>query len=227
MNHQWKNVVICCIRWILFLFALIMLFACVGAKTIFGVICYAVIAFLVIPVNKLPGKLDAFLGAGKRRGITVAVALILGIAGFVAIGLFGDSEVKSDRNSLTTTTQMTTTTEQTTTELTTTETTATTTTTTTTTITSTTTTTVTTTTAATTTTVPETTTMAPVVTDPPATNPPAADPPAENNSRIVYVTPTGKRYHYDNHCNGGSYYESTLDDALSRGLTPCKKCAGG
>ena len=49
----------------------------------------------------------------------------------------------------------------------------------------------------------------------------------QDNSRTVYVTPTGKRYHYDNSCNGGTYIESTLDKARSRGLTPCKKCAGG
>ena len=40
----------------------------------------------------------------------------------------------------------------------------------------------------------------------------------------IYVTKTGKRYHYDNHCNGGTYYLSTLSDALARGLTPCNKC---
>lgn len=43
-------------------------------------------------------------------------------------------------------------------------------------------------------------------------------------SKTVYVTETGSRYHYDNNCNGGTYYESTLDDALARGLTPCNKC---
>ena len=46
-------------------------------------------------------------------------------------------------------------------------------------------------------------------------------------SRTVYVTPTGKRYHYDGNCNGGTYIESTLEQALARGLTPYKKCAGG
>lgn len=50
---------------------------------------------------------------------------------------------------------------------------------------------------------------------------------SQENSRTVYITPTGKRYHYDNNCNGGTYIESTLDKALSLGLTPCKKCAGG
>ena len=46
------------------------------------------------------------------------------------------------------------------------------------------------------------------------------------NSRTEYITPTGKKYHYNNHCNGGSYRESTLDEALRRGLGPCKKCVG-
>ena len=41
----------------------------------------------------------------------------------------------------------------------------------------------------------------------------------------VYVTKTGKKYHYDNSCNGGTYYPSTLEKAKARGLTPCKKCA--
>lgn len=44
-------------------------------------------------------------------------------------------------------------------------------------------------------------------------------------NRIVYITPTGKRYHYDSNCNGGTYIPSTLQEALRRGLTPCEKCA--
>lgn len=42
----------------------------------------------------------------------------------------------------------------------------------------------------------------------------------------IYVTPTGKKYHYSSSCNGGTYIASTLDQALARGLTPCKKCVG-
>ena len=49
--------------------------------------------------------------------------------------------------------------------------------------------------------------------------------PAVTEARAnVYVTKTGKRYHYDSHCNGGTYYLSTLADAQARGLTPCSKC---
>ena len=40
----------------------------------------------------------------------------------------------------------------------------------------------------------------------------------------IYVTATGERYHYDGNCNGGTYYEATLAEAMGRGLTPCQKC---
>ena len=46
-----------------------------------------------------------------------------------------------------------------------------------------------------------------------------------NQSRTVYVTRTGKRYHFNGNCNGGTYYKSTLAEAKNRGLTPCNKCA--
>lgn len=54
-----------------------------------------------------------------------------------------------------------------------------------------------------------------------------ASQPATQNERKVYRTKTGKRYHYDPHCNGGDYYEVTLSDAQNAGLTPCQKCVGG
>lgn len=40
----------------------------------------------------------------------------------------------------------------------------------------------------------------------------------------IYVTATGERYHYDGSCNGGTYYEATLAEAMGRHLTPCDKC---
>lgn len=48
--------------------------------------------------------------------------------------------------------------------------------------------------------------------------------PADGESRTVYITKTGKRYHYDSNCNGGTYIASTLAEAQARGLTPCQKC---
>lgn len=40
----------------------------------------------------------------------------------------------------------------------------------------------------------------------------------------VYITETGKRYHYENPCGNGKYYPVTLEEAKSLGLTPCDKC---
>ncbi len=40
----------------------------------------------------------------------------------------------------------------------------------------------------------------------------------------IYVTKSGKKYHYSGTCNGGTYYEATLAEAMGRGLTPCDKC---
>lgn len=47
----------------------------------------------------------------------------------------------------------------------------------------------------------------------------------KDNSKTVYITPTGKRYHLDPDCGGVNSRSTTLSDALSRGLTPCMKCA--
>ena len=66
---------------------------------------------------------------------------------------------------------------------------------------------------------------APAVTSEPEPEP--ETPANTGNDRTVYVTETGSKYHYDSNCGNGTYYESTLQSALNRGLTPCKKCAGG
>lgn len=47
----------------------------------------------------------------------------------------------------------------------------------------------------------------------------------QTNSRTVYITPTGKRYHYSSTCGGKNSTATTIDNARARGLTPCKKCA--
>lgn len=59
---------------------------------------------------------------------------------------------------------------------------------------------------------------------PPAPDTSAADTPAAE--RKIYITRTGKKYHYDDSCNGGTYIESSLDKAIKLRLTPCKKCVG-
>lgn len=58
----------------------------------------------------------------------------------------------------------------------------------------------------------------------PVQNTPSVSEPPEKGPVTIYVTKTGKRYHYSSTCNGGTYYPSTLEEALRRGLTPCSKC---
>ena len=41
---------------------------------------------------------------------------------------------------------------------------------------------------------------------------------------VVYITPTGKKYHYSSTCNGGTYTAIKYADAIKKGYTPCKKC---
>lgn len=45
-----------------------------------------------------------------------------------------------------------------------------------------------------------------------------------NYTGTVYITPTGKRYHYLSSCAGKNATSTTLENAKSRGLTPCSKC---
>ncbi len=47
---------------------------------------------------------------------------------------------------------------------------------------------------------------------------------AGEEGHAIYITRTGERYHYDSNCNGGTYYLSNIEEALSLHLTPCEKC---
>lgn len=53
---------------------------------------------------------------------------------------------------------------------------------------------------------------------------PVKTPSDDPEQMTVYYTKTGKRYHYENPCGKGTYYPTTLADAMKRGLTPCQKC---
>ena len=57
-----------------------------------------------------------------------------------------------------------------------------------------------------------------------SSQPRPAAPDMPSGSNTVYITKTGKRYHYDSTCNGGNYFSTSLQDAIRRGLTPCQKC---
>ena len=49
----------------------------------------------------------------------------------------------------------------------------------------------------------------------------------KNGGMTVYITPTGKCYHFDADCGGKNSVPTTLDSAVSSGYRPCKKCADG
>lgn len=47
---------------------------------------------------------------------------------------------------------------------------------------------------------------------------------AESADRIVYITKTGRKYHYSYNCSDVDFYECTLAEALEMGLEPCGNC---
>lgn len=65
----------------------------------------------------------------------------------------------------------------------------------------------------------------PPVEERPDTQTPSAVQP--EGAQAVYATSNGKRYHFDSACPGENGREITWDEVVARGLTPCKKCAGG
>gem|GEM_PF-5476129 len=60
----------------------------------------------------------------------------------------------------------------------------------------------------------------------PTTTLPATGEVDKINGRIVYVTTYGKKYHFNNNCNDGTYYPSVDGAYIKRGLGPCEKCVG-
>lgn len=44
------------------------------------------------------------------------------------------------------------------------------------------------------------------------------------SEHTIYITRTGSKYHYNDSCNGGTYWEVPLSTALGFGLKPCDKC---
>ena len=45
-----------------------------------------------------------------------------------------------------------------------------------------------------------------------------------NDSSIVYVTPSGKKYHFSKTCPGKNAKPITLEEAITSGRDACKKC---
>lgn len=213
-------------RWIAFAVSAVLAVIAIFAHTFSGFLCFAVAAFIFIPVNRLFEKLDSELDPKYRKratAITAGIFLVCGLLAFTTAGSHTSSQ-KPDSTATTTTTAVTTTTAA---ETTTTTTKATTT--------------ATTTTTEATTTAAETTTAA---TEPPTeapteapTDPPApaqeetpAEQPAENTRTYVINTNTGK-FHYPS-CSSAkrisdanrSEYTGTRDDLIAQGYDPCERC---
>lgn len=204
-------------RWIAFAVSAVLAVIAIFAHTFSGFLCFAVAAFIFIPVNRLFEKLDSELDPKYRKratAITAGIFLVCGLLAFTAAGSHTTSSQEPDSTATTTTTVVTTTTAA---ETTTTTTKATTTTTTTTTTTE------------ATTTAAETTTAA---TEPPAQA--QEETPAEQPAANVftYVINTGSGiFHYPS-CSSAkrisdanrSEYTGTRDDLIAQGYSPCGNC---
>ena len=212
-------------RWIAFAVSAVLAVVAIFAHTFSGFLCFAVSAFVLIPVNRLFEKLDGELDPKYRKratAITAGIFLVCGLLAFTTAGSHSSSQ-KSD-STTTTAISTTATTEATTTQTTTSTTKATTSTTTTTT--------------EATTTTAETTTVAP--TEPPTeapTNPPApvqeevpAEQPVANTFTYVINTSSGK-FHYPS-CSSAKRisdenrreYTGTRDELIAQGYDPCERC---
>lgn len=203
-------------RWIAFAVSAVLAVIAIFAHTFSGFLCFAVAAFILIPVNRLFEKLDSELDPKYRKratAITAGIFLVCGLLAFTTAGSHTSSSQESDSTATTTTTAVTTTTAA---ETTTTTTKATTTTTTTTATEA-------------TTTAAETTTAA---TEPPA--PAQEETPAEQPAANVftYVINTGSGiFHYPS-CSSAkrisdanrSEYTGTRDDLIAQGYSPCGNC---
>lgn len=202
-------------RWIAFAVSAVLAVIAIFAHTFSGFLCFAVAAFILIPVNRLFEKLDSELDLKYRKratAITAGIFLVCGLLAFTTAGSHTTSSQKKDSTVTTTTTVVTTTTATETT-----------------TTTKATTTTTTTTTTEATTTAAETTTAA---TEPPA--PAQEETPAEQPAANVftYVINTGSGiFHYPS-CSSAkrisdanrSEYTGTRDDLIAQGYSPCGNC---
>ncbi len=208
-------------RWIAFAVSAVLAVIAIFAHTFSGFLCFAVAAFIFIPVNRLFEKLDSELDPKYRKratAITAGIFLVCGLLAFTTAGSHTTSSSQKKDSTVTTTTTVVTTTTATETTTTTKATTSTTKATT-----------------ATTTTTEATTTAAETTTA--ATEPPAqaqeeapAEQPAANVFTYVINTNTGK-FHYPS-CSSAkrisdanrSEYNGTREDLIAQGYAPCEKC---
>lgn len=205
-------------RWIAFAVSVVLAIVAIIAHTFSGFLCFAVAAFIFIPVNHLFEKLDVELDPKYRKratAITAGIFLVCGLLAFTTAGSHNSSKSPNYDTATTTTTVTTTTTEETTV------------------------TTKTTTTTETTTTTTETTAAAPTEpsteapTAPPALTQeeaPAAEQPVSNERTYILNTDSAK-FHYPNCHNAKDIspenrreYTGTRDELIAQGYSPCGNC---
>lgn len=189
-------------RWIAFAVSAVLAVVAIFAHTFSGFLCFAVSAFVLIPVNRLFEKLDGELDPKYRKRATAITAGIFLVCGLLAFTTAGSHSSSQKLDSTTTTAISTTATTEATTKATTT-------------------------TAETTTVAP---TEAP--TDPPAPvqEEVPAEQPAANTFTYVINTNSGK-FHYPN-CSSAkkisdenrSEYTGTRDELIAQGYDPCERC---
>ena len=47
----------------------------------------------------------------------------------------------------------------------------------------------------------------------------------KDKPKVVYITKSGKKYHYSKSCGKGNYKAVSLSEAVKKGYEPCKRCA--
>lgn len=100
-------------RWIAFAVSAVLAVIAIFAHTFSGFLCFAVAAFIFIPVNRLFEKLDSELDPKYRKratAITAGIFLVCGLLAFTTAGSHTTSSQKKDSTVTTTTTVVTTTT---------------------------------------------------------------------------------------------------------------------
>lgn len=100
-------------RWIAFVVSVILAITAIAVHTFSGFLCFVVSAFIFIPFNHLPEKLDSELDPKYRKRATIITAgifLICGLLAFTTAGSHSNNDNQIDTAITTTTTTRATTT---------------------------------------------------------------------------------------------------------------------
>ena len=96
-------------RWIAFAVCVLLAIIALIVHTATGFLCFAVAAFITIPINRIFGKLDSDLDAKYRKRATFITTIIFFLCGLFAFTTAGSSSAKENSNqAITTTTAITT-----------------------------------------------------------------------------------------------------------------------